>query len=120
MQISILAGALTLALTSPLVLADSSSSQTSTYSTSTKSVPAEPVYSSTRTEQQLDEHGNMIKKSHTYNSNDPATGGSTSSSSTTTSSADGSQSTSEQERTTNGAYGGSSVTEKRSTTTTTR
>ena len=119
MQISILAGALTLALASPLVLADSSSSQTSTYSTTTKSVPTDPTYSSTRTEQQLDEHGNLIKKSHTYNSKDPATGASTSSSSTTTSSPDGTQSTSEQERTTNGAYGGS-VTEKRSTTTTTR
>ena len=120
MQISILAGALTLALASPLVLADSSSSQTSTYSTTTKSVPTDPAYSSTRTEQQLDEHGNVIKKTQTYNSKDPSTGDSNSSSSTTISSPDGSQSTVEQARSTNGTYGGSSMTEKRTTTTTTR
>lgn len=120
MQISILAGALTLALASPLVLADSSSSQTSTYSTTTKSVPTDPAYSSTRTEQQLDEHGNVIKKTQTYNSKDPSTGNSNSSSSTTISSPDGSQSTVEQARSSNGTYGGSSMTEKRTTTTTTR
>ena len=120
MQISILAGALTLALASPLVLADSSSSQTSTYSTTTKSVPTDPAYSSTRTEQQLDEHGNVIKKTQTYNSKDPATGESNSNSSTTVTSPDGSQSTVEQARSSNGTYGGSSMTEKRTTTTTTR
>ena len=117
MQISILAGALTLALASPLVLADSTSPQTSTYSTTTKSVPTAPAYSSTRTEQKLDEHGNLIKKTETYHSKDPATGDSSSNSSTTVASPDGSHSTVEQERTSDGS---SSVTEKRTTTTTTK
>lgn len=118
MQTSIFAGTLMLALAAPLVAADSSSSQTSTYSTTTKSVPADPVYSSTRTEQQLDEHGNVIKKTQTYNSKDPATGDSNSSSSTTISRPDGSQSSVEQARVRSSTDGGTSVTEKRTTTTT--
>ena len=42
MKISIVAGTLMLALAAPLVGAESSSSQTSTYSTTTKSVPTAP------------------------------------------------------------------------------
>lgn len=117
MQYSILAGALSLALVAPLVLADSSSSETSTYST-TRTTPGDASYSSSKTEQKLDEHGNVIKKSETYNSKDAVTGDSSSSSSTTISSPDGSQSTVERARSSDGTYGGTSVTEKRTTTTT--
>ena len=116
MQISIFAGALMLALASPLVVAESSSSQTSTYST-TKSVPAEPAYSSSRTEQQVDEHGNVVKKTQTYNTTDPATGNSSNSSSTVLSRPDGSQSSVEQTRERSNTDGGGTVTEKRTTTT---
>lgn len=116
MQISIFAGTLMLALAAPLVVAETTSSQTSTYSTTSKSVPADPTYSSSRTEQQLDEHGNLTKKTQTYNSKDPATGDSSSNSSTTTSRPDGSQSTVEQARVRSSSDGGSSVTEKRTTT----
>ncbi len=118
MQYSLLAGALALTLVTPLVLADSTSSQTSTYSTTTHASPGEPAYSSTKTEQQLDEHGNVIKKTESYNSKDPATGNSNSSSSTSVTSPDGSTSTVEKARTTNTTYGDTSVTEKRTTTTT--
>jgi hypothetical protein len=118
MHISIMAGTLMLALSAPLVSADSTSSQTSTYSTTTQSVPAEPVYSSSRTEQHLDEHGNVIKKTQTLNSTDPASGDANSSSSTTISRPDGSQSTVEQARVRSSADGSTSVTEKRTTTTT--
>ena len=117
MQYSFLAGALTLALGSPLVLADSTSSQTSTYSTTTQSAPSEPAYSSTRTEQKLDAYGNVIKKSESYNSKDPRTGNANSSSSTTVTSPDGSQTTVEKAHTSSSAYGDTSVTEKRTTTT---
>lgn len=117
MQYSLLAGALTLALVTPLVLADSSSSETSTYST-TRTTPGDPTYSSSKSEQKLDEYGNVIKKSETYNSKDAATGDSSSTSSTTISSPDGSQSTVERARNSGDAYGDSSVTEKRTTTTT--
>ena len=116
MQYSLLAGALALTLVTPLVFADSSSSQTSTYST-THASPSDPAYSSTKTEQQLDEHGNAIKKTESYNSKDPVTGNSNSSSSTSVVSPDGSTSTVEKAHTSDGTYGGSSVTEKRTTTT---
>ena len=118
MKSLIVSGTLMLALAAPLVVAESSSSQTSTYSTTTKSVPTNPSYSSTRTEQQLDEHGNVIKKSETYNSTDSATGDSSARSSTTTTGPDGVQSTVEQARVRSNADGGTSVTEKRTTTTT--
>lgn len=117
MKYSLLTGALALTLITPLVFADSTSSQTSSYSTTTHVAPADPAYSSSSTEQKLDEHGNVIKKTETYSSRDPATGNSNSSSSTTISSPDGSQRTVEKSRTSDGSYGGSSVTEKRTTTT---
>jgi len=119
MQYSLLAGALTLALVAPLVLADSSSTETTTHSTTTQAAPGAPAYSATRTEQQLDAHGNVIKKTESYNSTDPATGNANSSSSTTISSPDGSQSTVERARSTETGTGGSSMTEKRTTTTVT-
>ena len=118
MQYTLLASALTLALVAPLVLADSTSTETSTYSTTSHAAPGEPAYSSSKTEQQVDQYGNVIKKTQNYNSTDPATGNSNSSSSTTVSSPDGSKSTVEHARSTDGTYGGTSVTEKRTTTTT--
>lgn len=119
MQTSLLAGALTLALAAPLAFADSSSTETRSYSTTSQSAPGTPAYRSSQTEQEVDGHGNVVKKTHNYNSRDPATGESNSSSSTSVSSPDGSSSTVEQMRSSDGGYGGSSTSEKRTTTTTT-
>ena len=117
MQFSLLVGALALNLVTPLVLADSTSSQTSTYSNTIRASPSEPAYSSTKTEQQLDEHGNVIKKTETDSSKDPATGDINSSSSTSVVRPDGSTSTVEKAHSSDGTYGGRSTTEKRTTTT---
>ncbi len=118
MQKTLLASAVALALISSLASAETTSSEISTHSTTTTVAPANPVYSSTRTQEQVDEHGNVIKKSQTYNSKDPVTGESRSSSSTSVESPDGTKSTVEQERTTDGSNGGSSAVEKRTTVTT--
>lgn len=116
MQNSLLASAIALALLSPLVGADTTSSQTSTHSTTTTVEPTSPEYSSSRTEHQVDGSGNVIKKRETYKSPNPITGESSSSSSTTVESPDGSSSTVEKERTTDSG-GGTSAVEKRTTTT---
>ncbi len=118
MQYSLLAGALSLALVAPVVLADATSTETSTYSTTSHAAPGEPAYSSSKIEQKVDAQGNVIKKTQNYNSTDPATGMSNSNSSTTVVSPDGSKSTVEHARSTDGTYGGTSVTEKRTTTVT--
>ena len=118
MQKSLLAGAVALTLISSLAGAETTSSEITTHSSTTTVAPANPVYSSTRTQQQVDEHGNVIKKTQSYNSKDPVTGESSSSSSTSVESPDGSKSTVEQERTSETSNGTSSAVEKRTTVTT--
>ncbi len=119
MKTLVLAGAIALAIGSSLAGAETTSA-TSTSSTTTTVEPKAPEYSSSRTERHVDQDGNMIKKSQTYNSADPASGKSSSHSSTTVVSPDGSASSVERERTTGRSYDGSTAVEKRTTTTTVR
>ncbi|MGH8598179.1 MAG: hypothetical protein ACREXT_16120, partial [Gammaproteobacteria bacterium] len=97
MQNSLLAGAMALAFLSPLAGAETTSSQTTT-----TTIEPSTEYSSSRTEQQVDADGNVIKKTETYKSEDPVTGDSSSSSSTSVETPEGAKSTVEQERTIDG------------------
>ncbi len=118
MKKSLFAGAIALALVGPLASAETTSSATTTRSTTTSVESSHPEYTSTRTEQQVDQYGNVIKKSSTYKSANPVTGESSSSSSTSVESPDGSTSTVEQARTSDGTYSGTKAVETRTTTTT--
>ena len=118
MQNILLASAIALAVTAPLATAGESSTGDAAYPAAT--TVAE--YSSSRTERRVDEDGNVIEESETYQSDTsvpaaPDESSSSSSSSTTTTYPDGSQSTTtEEQRTEEDSYTGTTTVEKRRST----
>ncbi len=116
MRKSLLAGLIALAAAGPIACADTTSSQTTTTSTTTTVSPASRDYSSRKSEQRLDQNGNVIKKSQTYQSPDPLTGDSSLKSSTTIERPDGTTHTVEIERTTDGNSNDTTEVERRTTT----
>lgn len=98
----------------PLAMAETTSSQTSTSSTTVANPRGE--YSTSKTEQQVDQSGTKIKKSQTYKKSDPITGESSSKSSVSVESPDGSTRTLEKNSTTSETDGSTVEVEKRTST----
>lgn len=118
MRTLLLATAIAVTSVGPIAYADTSSSKTTTHTTTTNAESTNPEYSSTRTEQQMDQNGNVTKKTQTYTSPDAVTGQSSLKSSDSVTRPDGSTSTVDKERTSDGTYSGTTEFEKRTTTTT--
>ncbi len=115
MQKSMLAAAIAVALLSPIAGAETTVSETTARATSG---PAGAEVSSSQTEKTVDEYGNVVKKSETYQSKDPLTGESRSSTSTSVEGADGTTHSYEQEHTIDRTGNGARVLEEKTTTTT--
>lgn len=117
-SVALPAAALVLVLLSLPLGAETVTSATTTRTTTSPVESTSGEHTSSRSQEMVDEDGNVITNSETYNSRDPLTGKQSSSATTSVEHPDGSSHTVEQERAVEPTGSGGSEVEETTTTTT--